>query len=72
MVLEHIKQVKEKAFCVYIPASYMKHMKWTAGQLISLHPNEAGTGLEIVALRLKKDNESENECESGCGCCCER
>lgn len=68
MVLERIKQIKEKAFCVYIPASYMKHCGWTAEELISLHPNEAGTGLEIVALKIK-DIEEKEENKCGCGCC---
>jgi len=51
MVVEHIKQVKEKVFCIYIPASYMKHCDWTAEQVVSLHPNLKNTGLEIVALK---------------------
>lgn len=51
MVVEHIRQIKEKVFCVYIQESYMQQCGWKAEQVISLHPNE--NGLEIVGLNAK-------------------
>lgn len=69
MVAERIQKVegKQKAYCVYIPESYMKHCNWVAGEVIALYPNAEGTKMEMVSMDPKKHKKAEKD--SGCGFC---
>lgn len=44
MVMERIKKVegKQKAYCVCIPESYLKHCGWSQGTVVNLCPCEGG------------------------------
>ena len=71
MVMERIKKVegKQKAYCVYIPESYMKHCGWDANEVIALYPNEDGDKIEIVSMdpaKHTKKSESEDDYCSYC------
>lgn len=67
MVAERIQKVKgkEKAYCVYIPESYMKHCGWEAGEVVALYPNAEGTKIELVSMdpEKHKGKKDSNECE---------
>lgn len=66
MVAERIKKVegKQKAYCVYIPESYMKHCGWEDGEVVALYPNAEGTKMEMVSMDPAKHTKGKNdECE---------
>lgn len=64
MVAERIKKIegKQKAFCVYIPESYLRHMGWSENETIALYPN--GDKLEMVSMDPAKHKKGKkDECE---------
>ena len=73
MVAERIQKVKgkEKAYCVFIPESYLKHMGWSENELIALYPNEDGDKIELVSMDPEKHKKTkkDNQCECDCSCC---
>lgn len=72
MVAERIQKVKGKAYCVYIPESYMKHCGWEDGEVVALYPNAEGTKMELISMDPKehvKKSKEESKCDCFCSCC---
>ena len=66
MVMERIKKVegKQKAHCVFIPESYLKHLGWSENEVVALYPNEDEDKIEIVSMDPAKHTKGKkDECE---------
>ena len=69
MVAERIQKARGKAYCVYIPESYMRHCGWEDGEVVALYPNAEGTKIEMVSMDPKKHTKKSESEDDYCSYC---